>query len=171
MTCDELRDDYQTYALGALDGPELDELRAHLARQCENCTPGVRRRRRVGRAHGNGGAPVNPPKRLRARVIALANPNGGQSRTAMWVMALVTALSVAFAVHIWMRHDAMHREFFEVWMPKYERLQTELAVLEDPAAKEVTFGKGAPRPHRDQPEPRRSFLGTGYGSARAGKDL
>jgi hypothetical protein len=49
-----------------------------------------------------------------------------------------------------MRDEAIHRKSFDVWLPKYNRLQADnarlnetLALLEDPAAKEVTFGKGA----------------------------
>jgi anti-sigma-K factor RskA len=149
MTCDELRDDYGTYALGALDGDSLAELREHLARQCENCTPGVRQAEGVVARMAVTAAPVEPSKRLRKRVIAMVNPQAGGS---LWTKALVlvTALSVFFAVHIWMNHDKMHHEFFDVWMPKYDHLQAEntrlnetLALLEDPAAKEVTFGKGA----------------------------
>jgi anti-sigma-K factor RskA len=141
MTCDELRDDYETYALGALDGEALDELREHLARQCENCTPGVRRAEELIARMALAVKPADPPKRLRKRVMALGNPRAGGSR---WTKALVfvTALSVIFAVHIWMRHQAMHREFLDVWAEN-TRMNEALALLEDPAAKEVTFGKGA----------------------------
>jgi anti-sigma-K factor RskA len=148
MTCDELRDDYETYALGALEGEALDELREHLARQCENCTPGVRQAESLIARMALAVKPVDPPKRLRQRVIALVNPQSG-SRW-LWAMGFLTALSVFFSVHIWMRHQDMHHEFFDVWLPNYTQLQAEntrmnetLALLEDPAAKEVTFGKGA----------------------------
>lgn len=149
MTCDELKDDYATYALGALDGDALGELRAHLARSCENCTPGVREAEELVARMALTVKEAEPPKRLRKRVLALVTAEDGGS---WWVrgMAFVTVLSVFFSIHIWMNHENMHREFFEVWMPKYEHLQAEntrmnetLALLEDPAAKEVTFGKGA----------------------------
>ncbi len=147
MTCDELGDDYATYALGSLDGAELDELRDHLGRQCENCTPGVRRAQELVARMATVVKPVDPPKRLRSRVIALVSPD--KRFTLNWALALVTALSVIFSVHIWMTHHAMH-EVFEREDAKWHRqnaelaqLQETLALLEDPAAKEVTFGKGA----------------------------
>jgi len=147
MTCDELRDDYATYALGALDGDALAELREHLARQCENCSPGVRQAEGLVARMALAVKESDPPKRLRKRVMALVNPGAG-SRW-MWTMACVTALSVAFAVHIRMNHEAMHKIFnadeavFQQQKIELTRLQETLALLEDPAAKEVTFGKGA----------------------------
>ena len=48
MTCDELRQDYTSYALGIADDPERSEIAAHLARECPNCVPGMRQR------HGDG---------------------------------------------------------------------------------------------------------------------
>jgi len=140
MTCDELKDDYATYALGSLDGETLAELREHLSRQCENCTPGVRQARETVARLALAVTPVNPPKRLRRRVIALVNPNA----VSRWNIALVlvTALSIIFAVHIWLRHQESHREF-NAFLAKFNDMQAKLAVLEDPLAKEVTFGKGA----------------------------
>jgi hypothetical protein len=64
-------------------------------------------------------------------------------------LAFVTALSVFFSVHIWMRHSEMHAVFDREDRKWHEqnaemaRLKETLALLEDPAAKEVTFGKGA----------------------------
>jgi anti-sigma-K factor RskA len=140
MTCDELKDDYATYALGALDGESLDELREHLARQCENCTPGVRQARELAARMALTVNPVEPPRRLRKRVIALVNPHAGSRWNT--VLVLVTALSIFFTVHIWLRHRESHREF-DAFLAKYNDMQEKLAVLEDPLAKEVTFGKGA----------------------------
>src|SRR5580693_1048106 len=110
MTCDELKDDYATYALGSLDGAELDELRAHLTGQCENCTPGVRNAIALVARMAAAVKQVDPPKRLRARVIALVSPE--KRFTLNWALTLVTALSVIFSIHIKMNHDAMHEVFF-----------------------------------------------------------
>jgi anti-sigma-K factor RskA len=148
MNCNELQDDYGTYALGALEGPELDELRAHLSRRCESCTAGVSQAEGLIAAMATAVKQVDPPKRLRARVIGLVKQDVRATRL-NWGLALATALSVFFAVHIWMRHSEMHavfeREDAKWRQQKVElaRLNETLALLEDPAAKEVTFGKGA----------------------------
>ncbi len=148
MTCDELKDDYATYALGSLDGPELAELREHLGRQCETCTAGVRNANSLVARMATAAKLVDPPKRLRARVIALVKPDSRGTRMA-WLFALTTALSLFVAVHIWLRHNEM-RQVFERENQKWiqqnaelARLNETLALLEDPAAREVTFGKGA----------------------------
>jgi anti-sigma-K factor RskA len=152
MSCDELRDDYATYVLGALDGPELDELREHLARHCETCTAGVHTAQNLVARMATAVKQVDPPKRLRSRVIALVQPDVRGSRLA-WLFALTTAFSLFVAVHIWLRHQESHREFdayVEKTNDRYNQLHAQntrlnetLALLEDPAAKEVTFGKGA----------------------------
>lgn len=148
MTCDELRDDYATYAIGSLDGPELDELRQHLARSCENCTPGVREALAVVSSMATAVKEVDPPKRLRKRVIAMVSPEKSGSRMA-WLFALSTALALFAAVTVWMRLQDAQRESI-AFERNVQQLQTDnsrltetLALLEDPAAKEVTFGKGA----------------------------
>jgi anti-sigma-K factor RskA len=147
MTCDELKADYATYVLGSLDGPELDELHEHLGRKCETCAAGVHDARNLVARLATAVKVVDPPKRLRARVIALVKPER-QSRLT-WILAVVTALSVFFTVHIWMRHNEMHQVFeredakWRQQNAELARLNETLAVLEDPTAKEVTFGKGA----------------------------
>ena len=37
MTCEELREMFELYALGLLEGAEKDEIEAHLARGCGTC--------------------------------------------------------------------------------------------------------------------------------------
>lgn len=148
MSCDELKDDYGTYVLGALDGEALDELREHLGRQCETCSAGVRGARGLVAQMAGSVELIDPPKRLRSRVVGMVSP---EKRWTLLnkVLAFATALSVFFTVHIWLRHSEMHR-VFEQEEAKWEkqngelaRLQETLALFEDPAAKEVTFGKGA----------------------------
>jgi len=138
MNCDELSPDYATYALGSLDGEELAELRAHLARNCPNCTAGVRDANGMVAMMGGAVKLVDPPKRLRKRVLAMVDPNPRSSRMA-WLFALTTALSLFVAVHIWLRHAQSHEEFLA-----YEkRVNETLALFQDPEATQVTFGKGA----------------------------
>ena len=152
MNCEELKDDYATYVLGSLDGPELDELREHLGRQCATCWEGVRAAQGLLARMATAVKQVDPPKRLRARVIGMVKSDVKGTRMA-WLFALTTAFSLFVAVHIWLRHAESHREFdayVDRTNERYNRLHIEntrlsetLALLEDPAAKEVTFGKGA----------------------------
>ena len=150
MSCDELKDNYEIYALGVLDGPELDELQEHLGRRCETCTAGVRNAQNLVAMMANAVTPVEPPKRLRKRVLAMVQPEPERKTSRMtWLFALTTALSLFLLVHLWLRHEESHREF-NAFLEKYNQVRAEnarmnetLALLQDPAAKEVTFGKGA----------------------------
>ena len=44
MSCEELREHYELYALGLAEEPERTEIHAHLDRRCTACERGVRER-------------------------------------------------------------------------------------------------------------------------------
>ncbi|HLJ49749.1 MAG TPA: anti-sigma factor [Bryobacteraceae bacterium] len=71
MKCDELLPSYLLYATGKMQEPELSELRAHLARGCEDCTAGVRAARAVAYSMGAVLEGQDPSPQLRARVLAI----------------------------------------------------------------------------------------------------
>jgi len=72
MNCDELRDHYELFALGLAEEPEKGEIRAHLARDCETCLPGVRRAEELMALLGTNGSACGT-----ARAPAAANSGGG----------------------------------------------------------------------------------------------
>jgi anti-sigma-K factor RskA len=174
MNCDELRDDYATYALGVLDGPELDELREHLARRCETCTAGVLNAEGMIASMATAVRQVEPPKRLRSRVIAMVKQDVRATRL-NWILGAAAVLSVIFSVHIWMRHSEMHEEFLRQdakWQQQnaeLARLNETLAILQDPVAKEVTFGKGARGRVVISPNHGVAFSGQGMAALAPGK--
>src|SRR5262245_35899717 len=47
MACNHLRDFYELYALGTLEGPERVEIETHLGRRCEECTLQVEKAREL----------------------------------------------------------------------------------------------------------------------------
>ena len=78
MNCDELRDHYELYVIGAAGEPERSEIRAHLNRQCGVCTDGIRRAREVV-----------------ARVGGTATGTGVEQRRFGWTLSLALALALA----------------------------------------------------------------------------
>jgi anti-sigma-K factor RskA len=70
MTCNELSGQYELYALGVLDEPELSELHEHLGRNCEVCAPAVRRAAVRVSMFADMAPVVEPPQNLRGRVLA-----------------------------------------------------------------------------------------------------
>jgi anti-sigma-K factor RskA len=70
MTCAELSDYYELYALGVLEEPERSELESHLARNCDTCLASVRRAAASVSPLAELASQVDPPDRLRRRVMA-----------------------------------------------------------------------------------------------------
>jgi len=71
-TCDQLREHYEAYAIGALEGPDRAELEAHLARNCPTCTPGVAEARYVVSQLAFSAPDQEPPAALRERIMSVA---------------------------------------------------------------------------------------------------
>ena len=70
MTCNELSGQYELYALGVLEEPELSELHEHLGRNCEVCAPAVRRAAVRVSMFADMAPVAEPPQDLRGRVLA-----------------------------------------------------------------------------------------------------
>jgi|HubBroStandDraft_1064217.scaffolds.fasta_scaffold02405_6 anti-sigma-K factor RskA len=161
MTCDELRDSYEIYALGIADEPESSEIRAHLDRDCPTCVPGVRGARELTTLIGAVAPLAEPPARLRKRVLAIA---GGQ-KSSLWnwspVWAAVAAGALIAAIVFNTRAQRASAELAQA-SAELQRVQSEsaaqtrelarlneaFAILNQPDAKQVVFGGGAPQPPR-----------------------
>ena len=161
MTCDELRDSYELYTLGLADGPEALEIRAHLDRNCATCVPGVRGARELISIIGATAPEVEPPARLRKRVMAIA---GGQAASRwnwspVWaaVAAGLLIAAVVFNVRARRASDALAQASAELRRVELEsadrahelaRLNEAFAILNQPEAKQVVFGGATPQPPR-----------------------
>src|SRR5689334_4893368 len=107
MNCDELRDQYELYALGALDPEERAELEAHLRRDGDPCVDGVRRARQTMTSLALMTPESHPPSRLRKRVIALTGePQRSWSGTPVWILATAVLAVVAVWLGIQRRDQA-----------------------------------------------------------------
>jgi len=154
MNCDELRDQYELYALGLADEAEQSEIRAHLERDCPNCVPGVRRARGLTTLIGVTVPAAEPPARLRKRVLALAGEPAASRFNWSPVWAAVAAAALIAAVVFNIR---AHRASVELAAAQAEsaartrelaRLNEALAILNQPDAKQVVFGGATPQPPR-----------------------
>ena len=157
MTCDELRQDYELYAMGALDDPERSEIREHLQRGCDVCTAGVREAAGLVYAFGSSAAEVEPPRRLRAKVVGMIAPpeRSADSRwhwRSAWLAAAMCALvAIAVFVGIDRRNStevaSLHRrlERLTAQMTSYREA---LDILNAPETREVNFGGTKPEPPR-----------------------
>jgi anti-sigma-K factor RskA len=153
MTCDELRDQYELYALGALDAEERAELDAHLRREGDPCVAGVFRARQMMTSLALMTPESSPPARLRKRVVELAGgPKRSWSWTSVWIVATAALALVAIWLGIERRDQARVLAELRLEAQRHNaelaRLTEAFAVMNDPAAKQVVFGEGAPKPPR-----------------------
>jgi anti-sigma-K factor RskA len=135
MTCEELRDEYGAYSLGIAEDPERSEIAEHLARQCPVCVPGVRRAMAMVTAMSGTVPSVEPPKHLRGRVVGMVER---EPKRSLFGLVLPWAISAALAI-------VLLAVVLPSRVPNADtaKLRQALAILNDPAAKEVTFGETA----------------------------
>ena len=158
MTCDELSDQYELYALGALDPEERAELDAHMRQPGDPCVDGVRRARERISALSLLSPEVRPPKRLRTRIVnSVGEPERSWNWAAPWAVATVglavLALWLGVARREQMRTIAEFRAAALRMTQESQRKSVELArlteafaLMNDPAARQVVFGESTPKP-------------------------
>ncbi len=173
MNCEELRDHYDLYTLGIAEDPELSEIRAHLARNCPTCAPAVRESGSLLALIGGTAASVDPPARLRKRVLAIA----GESKSSIWnwspVWAAVAAGLLIAAIVFNTRAQRATVELARTTAALHQieadsvsqvrelaSLHEAMAILDQPDARQVVFGGAAPQPPRGRVflDPKRGVL-------------
>jgi anti-sigma-K factor RskA len=80
MTCEQLAQLYDEYALGVLEGEERAELEQHLARACPKCTPAVAEARGIVSQLALAAPSIEPPADLRAKIMDSVNASGDAVR-------------------------------------------------------------------------------------------
>ncbi len=136
MTCEELRLEYDAYALGIAERREREELEAHLARGCNACTQGIAKARSTVAALSDMVAPVAPPSRLRRQILARVAPcvNGAWLP---WATSAAFALALAISV--------LRPPVVAPVSPELARMEQVMAILRDSVTQDVSFGEPAAR--------------------------
>lgn len=166
MNCDELRDHYELFALGIAEEPERSEIRAHLARGCPTCVPGVRGARELMALVGTTAPAAEPPARLRKRVLAVAGEQTARRLNWSPVWAAVAAGALIAAIVFNSREHRAAAELARLQSQaaaqtrELARLNEAMAILNQPEARQVVFGGAAPQPPRGRVflDPRRGVL-------------
>ena len=153
MSCEELREDYEMYAIGAAEDPVRAELAEHLSRGCTTCVSGVARARRMTAQIALSAPEVQPPARLKRRILASVGAAPARwSWTPVW--AAVSALALFGAVYFYGRQRDTETELVRVrgqyrtQTIELARLNDAISFLNEPQTRQVIFGQGAPEPPR-----------------------
>ena len=151
MTCEELAEVYELYALGLLDGVEKEEAEAHLGRGCETCQGNLKDALATNAMLMSLSADVAPPRRLKHRVMASV----GVERS-RWSWAAALAAVCMLVVALWLSVEERRRTeelietratLLKVGAERDKMLQA-LSFLNQPETRQVGFGKGEPAPPR-----------------------
>lgn len=151
MSHEELRDQYELYALGVASEPERSEIRAHLNSGCEVCMAEMKRAREIAALLGGSVPAAAPSSKLRRRILASI---GHEQRGFGWAPAWAALALLCFcgAVYFGSRErsfaeqsarlrDQLGRQTVEL-----TRLNEAFAVMNAPDTKEASFGEAQPKP-------------------------
>jgi anti-sigma-K factor RskA len=160
MTCDELRGNYEFYAMGVLEDPERSEIREHLGRGCEVCMAGMREAREVVAMLAETAPAAAPSPRLRRRILASV----GVERSRWWTVPVWAGVSLCFLAAALYYHGREQARGIEIARVRDQfreqsaevarltearaRLNEILSLLNQPETRQVTFGAGEPKPPR-----------------------
>jgi len=149
MSCEELREQYELYALGLAEEPARSEIRAHLDRRCAACERGFRQASRLVAALGATAQAAAPPSRLRRRLLASVGvPERHYGWPVAWAAAALLCLSAA------VYFSGRERQYAEESLrlrgqlgdqnTELRRSQEALAILSASGTRDVSFGQGQP---------------------------
>ncbi|MBI3661705.1 MAG: anti-sigma factor [Acidobacteria bacterium] len=171
--CLRLKEHYEAFVLGALEGEERAELDAHLARGCPVCTPGVAEARWVVAQLSHAAPDAEPPAALRARLMQrvaetkqlsvpqgeMSEEHGARFTIPFWAWAAAAAVVLFFAVTLWQARQfeeqlATVRSDYKRAQNEKDRLEAQrremesiLAVVAAPGTREVRLkGEGQSAP-------------------------
>jgi anti-sigma-K factor RskA len=151
MTCEDLRDSYELYSLGLLDGEEKREIEAHLGRDCAVCRKSFQDALAMNAILLSEAPEVVPPSRLRRRVMASV----GMERAGWgWIAALAAACAMLVALWLTLekrttdRELAAARQTLQQSVAERDRLEQAFSFLNQPETRQVNFGQGKPAPPR-----------------------
>jgi len=151
MTCEDLRDNYELYALGVLEGEEKREVEAHLARNCATCEKYLKDALGMNALMLSQAQEVVPPSRLRRRVLSSV---GHQRAGWEWIAALAATCSLIVALWLSLekrntdRELANARGILQQTSAERDRLAQAFTFLNQPETRQVNFGQGQAAPPR-----------------------
>ena len=148
-SCQDFHDDFELYALGALDPEEKAEIDAHLRTGCVTCEAALKSALATN-AMLMGMAPdVVPPARLKRRVLSGV---GVQRMSWSWLAALAAACMLVVALWLSVQERsraselALARHTLIQVSAQRDRLLQAVSFLDDPTTLPVNFGKDQPLP-------------------------
>jgi hypothetical protein len=151
MTCEDLSDLLELYALGLLEPEEKTEVDAHLSRGCPSCSKNLNSALAVNTLMLTLAPSVAPPARLRRRLLDSVG-----ARRISWTWVPILAAACMLAIAVWLGYQERQREseladarqMLRQVSDQRDRMQQAFNFLNQPETRQVGFGKGQPAPPR-----------------------
>ncbi len=147
MTHEELRGEYELYAMGVAEDPARAEIREHLERGCEVCMAEMKQAKRIAAVIGASAPQQAPSSKLRKRILAAAGYDQRSYGLAPWLGALAALCFVA-AIYFGGRERSYMEEMGNLRMQMRQqnieltRLNEIMTIMNGVNTREVTFGAG-----------------------------
>ncbi len=151
LTCQQLEEVYELYALGSLEAAERDEIEAHLTHGCTHCKQGVADAMALNAMVLSFVPEVVPPRELKHRVLAAI---GYERPGWFWAGALAASLMLIVALWLGIQEREHYSELADARRDVInitadrDRLNQALLFLSDPETTPVSFGRGQQAPPR-----------------------
>jgi anti-sigma-K factor RskA len=151
MNCEELKELFELYSLGLLEGEERKEVEAHLERNCSTCRQSLKNAISLNTLLIGSVPDVKPPRGLRHRILVTV----GVHRT-RWAWVGVLAAASLLVITLWLGNEERQRgtdlaearkNILEIAAQR-DQLEQAMRILDQPETIQVTFGKGLPQPPR-----------------------
>src|SRR5579872_3375036 len=151
MSCQELQEMFELYALGVLEPAEKAEIDAHLARGCENCQGSLAEALALNAGVLSFAPVMSPPRRLKRRLLSSVGvhyPSWG------WVWAFSAACLLLIALWLGVQERQRTTELANARRALLEvngerdRLTQARQFLSDPQTVPASFGRGQTAPPR-----------------------
>jgi anti-sigma-K factor RskA len=158
MTCEELREHYDLYALDIAEEPHRGEIREHLQRGCEVCMAGVRNSLEMAALIGTTAPPTQPSEQLRRRILASIGAEDRPARERRsgllpaWTVGLAIAAVLlvagflALSTRRYAQEAASLRDQLHKDTDQIARLTEAFSILSGPHTIEASFGGVQPQP-------------------------
>jgi hypothetical protein len=152
MSCEELRDHYDAYALDIADEAESREIHAHLERGCEVCTAGVKKALEAVTAVALSAPDAQPSARLRRRILASVGSEPRPMWTFSWIFAAAAVMLAVVTVYFALTNRRYSEQVAALEAELHSqnaqlsRLAEVFAIVSGPQTVEATFGGAQPRP-------------------------
>jgi anti-sigma-K factor RskA len=152
-TCQEFSELYELYAMGVLDAENKSEMEGHLGTGCPVCSDGIKRATALVSVLGTMPEQVQPPARLRRRVLASV---GIEKSSWGWIAAFAAVTVASIVAVVWLNAENRQRDVALAEATAEIRrtaadlasAQSALQFLNEPETKQVVFGEGQRQPPR-----------------------